>query len=261
MALAWRVLAPLTLAAAATAALAQPAATPHVVAWAGRAADMEAHLRTAEILQLEEIGTGVTRPRRAYLQPDVPFASLTWKPLRPGRRGGHWESYKSEIAAYELDKLLDLRMVPPAVEREFEGEKGAAIMWIEGTRSVKQMGGKVPTGPAFNRPIRIMQLFDNVIGNPDRNAGNILIDGSNNVILIDHSRAFIEDRKLPFKFERVDAAFWSKVKALTRERLAGALSSWLDDPAIDAMLARRDEIESRVDDLVRRRGAAAVIIP
>jgi len=222
---------------------------------------MEAHLRTAEVVRFEDIGTGVTHPRRAYLKPETPFASLTWKVLPPGRKSGYYESYKSEIAAYELDKLLAMQMVPPAVERTIEGSTGAAIMWIDGTRSVKDQGGEVPSGPQFAKPIRMMQLFDNLIGNPDRNAGNILFDAANHMILIDHSRAFVEDRKLPFRFERVDATLWAKVKTLTRAQLSGALAKWLDESMIDAMLARRDEVAKQVDDLVKRRGAAAVIIP
>jgi hypothetical protein len=38
------------------------------------------------------------------------------KAIRPGRQTGYWESYKSEMAAYELDKLLDLQMIPPTVD-------------------------------------------------------------------------------------------------------------------------------------------------
>ena len=241
---------------AATAVLAQ---TP--LPWVGRGEEMETHLRRADVVELEEIGVGVTQPRRASLTPDQPFGRLVWKPLRPGFRRGHYESYKSEIAAYELDKLLDLQMVPPAVERELEGETGAAIMWIDGTESIKERGGQVPSTPAFAKPVRQMQLFDNLIGNPDRNAGNILIDAAGHMILIDHSRAFIEARKLPFPFERVDATLWKKVQALTREQLSSSLSTWLTAGMIDAMLQRRDEIASRVDSMVKKRGAAAVIIP
>jgi hypothetical protein len=51
------------------------------------------------------------------------------------------------------------------------------------------------------------------------------------------------------------------VKALTREQLSDALARWLDAERIDAMLERRHAIEARVDDLVKRRGAGAVIIP
>lgn len=34
------------------------------------------------------------------------------------------DSYKAEIVAWELDKLLDLQILPPIVERKVEGKKG-----------------------------------------------------------------------------------------------------------------------------------------
>ena len=248
---------------AAAAATAAPHAGEALSAktWVGHAAEIERHLQSAEIVRLEAIGTGVTKPQRAHLAPAAPFESLVWKPLAPGMRGGYQESYKSEIAAYELDKLLAMDMVPPAVERRIDGDAGAAIMWLEGTRSVKETGGKVPTGPQFGRPIRVMQMFDNLIGNPDRNAGNILIDGANNVILIDHSRAFIAGDKLPWKFERVDAELWQKFKALTGEQVKTSLGQWLDDEAIRGIVARRDRIAREVDKLTAQKGVAATIVP
>ena len=248
-------------AAASAFAQAPAPASASAKTWIADAPRMEAHLRTAEVVSLEDIGTGVTLPRRGHLKPAEPFESLVWKVIPPGVRGGHWESYKSEIAAYELDKLLGMNMVPPAVEREVEGKVGAAIMWLESTTSVKQRGGKVPTGPAFGRPIRVMQMFDNLIGNPDRNAGNILIDKANNVILIDHSRAFTTDQDLPWKFQRVDAELWRALKALTPEQLTAALGQWLDAGAIRAIIGRRDRMAAAVDKLVSKKGAAATIIP
>src|SRR5690242_18374874 len=104
------------------------ASAPSARTWIGREAEIERHLREAQVTRLEDIGTGVTRPRRAFLTPAEPFGSLVWKVLPPGRRGGYWESYKSEIAAYELDKRLELHMVPPVVEREIDGNTGAAVM-------------------------------------------------------------------------------------------------------------------------------------
>jgi hypothetical protein len=92
-------------------------------------------------VKLSDIGTGVTNPKRAELAPGGLIGAMAWKPIRPGRYGGFWESYKSEIAAYELDKLLDLGMVPPKVERRIDGEVGVAVMWIDGARSFADMGG------------------------------------------------------------------------------------------------------------------------
>src|SRR5438094_1304724 len=228
--------------------------------WVGQAARIEEDLKTAEVVRIEDIGTGVTHPRRAYLKPGGIVDSLTWKVLPPAYRHGYWESYKSEIAAYELDKLLTLNMVPPAVEREIDGSIGAAIMWVSPTTSVKQMGGKVPTDRIGGEEIRKMQLFDDFIGNPDRNAGNILVDGVNEVILIDHSRAFVDNKELPVKFVRVDADLWAAIQALTVDALRTHLGPLIGDRAINSMLERRERMRAAIDSLVAKNGRARVII-
>ena len=243
-----------------TAIHAQTPASGSAHTWLGHEAQIEAHLKNAEVVRLEDIGTGVTKPRRAYLTPADPFGSLVWKMLPPGRPAGYWESYKSEIAAYELDKLLNLRMIPPAVERQVGGDVGAAVMWVDGPRSVKQLGGKVPSGPVWGKALRKMLLFDNLIANPDRNAGNILVGPPGELILIDHSRAFVTDRKLPNKVERVDAELWEAVMALTRDDLARVLRPWIDDGAIDAILTRRTRMAAEVEKLVAKKGRALVIV-
>jgi hypothetical protein len=236
------------------------AAPPTAATWVGRAPQMEAHLKNAEIVSREDIGTGVTKPQRAHLKPAEPFESLVWKPLPPGRRSGYWESYKSEVAAYELDKLLRMNMVPPAVERSIDGEKGAAVMWLTSIKSVKENGGKMPAGAVWGRATRRMLTFDNLIANNDRNAGNILIGPPGELILIDHSRAFITDDELPRKVERVDAELWGRIQALTRDDLVRVLGPWIDGDAIDAMLKRRKKMADAIDKLVARKGKALVVV-
>lgn len=238
-----------------------PGAASSVATWLGRAPAIEAHLKTAEVVSLEDIGTGVTRPRRAHLKPSEPVESFVWKVLPPGRRLGHWESYKSEIAAYELDKLLDMNMVPPAVERTIDGETGAAVMWLESIKSVKQLGGVVPSGAVWGKSLRKMMMFDNLIANTDRNAGNILVGPPGELILIDHSRAFIDKENLVHGISRVDEELWNRMQALTRQDLTRVLGPWIDDDAIDAMIERRDRMIRDVKKLVEKRGRAAVIIP
>jgi len=236
-----------------------PAAAASANVWRGREAAIEAHLRSAAVTRLEEIGTGVTRPRRAWLEPAAPVDSLVWKPLPPGKRGGHWESYKSEIAAYQLDRLLAMQMIPPAVERQIEGESGAAIMWLDGVSSVKQSGGQVPSAPIWGGAIRKMLMFDNLIANPDRNAGNILIGVPGELILIDHSRAFGTDTRL-HKFERVDAALWERLSAVTDADLRRVLQPWMEEDAVTATIERRRKMMAAVDRLLKDKGRAAVVI-
>jgi len=239
----------------------QPAAAAGARIWAGRTAEIEEGLKSTPIVRFEEIGTGVTRPRRAYLAPGGGVESFTWKPLRPGFHRGYWESYKSEIAAYELDKRLALAMVPPVVEREVDGERGAAVMWVEGVTSVKEMGGTLPAGRVPGHDVRKMQTFDNFIGNPDRNAGNILVDAVNNVILIDHSRAFVEKKDPPAKIERVDEELWNAIQALTVDDLRALIGPLIGDKAVHAMIERRNRMKKTIDGLVKKRGRGLVIIP
>ena len=143
--------APGTLSAQAPAAP-QPTATKSAKIWQGRNAEFEEFLRTAPFVKVSDVPIGVTRPKRGYFAPGGLVESAAWKLLPPGRPNGYWESYKSEIAAYELDKLLGMDMVPPSVEKRVDGDRGAAILWVkpvramEGSREPAQAGQVEQTG-------------------------------------------------------------------------------------------------------------------
>jgi hypothetical protein len=238
--------------------------------WVGKAAEFEAYLKTAEILELQDIPIGVTKPRRARLTPGGPVDALAWKPIRPGMYGGFWESYKSEIAAYELDKLLNLDMVPPKVERRVKGDVGVAVMWCAGVRSFKDMGGVPGTGQVpgpppteaarWNRQIIRAKMFDNLVGNLDPNLGNWLVDHAWNLILIDHTRALTSTKNLVHIMNRIDADLWGKMKALDEAALTAALGSWIGKGEIRSVLARRDRMQQSIDDMVKAQGEANVFV-
>jgi hypothetical protein len=240
------------------------AATTNAKTWPGHVQEMEEYLRTAEVVSLENIGTGVTNPKRAHLAPGGPFESMAWKPIRPGIYNGFWESYKSEIAAYEIDKLLGLGMIPPTVERRVKGDLGAAIMWCVPTQSFKQLGG-APTPPpahldAWNRQLIRAKMFDNLIANRDPNLGNWLVDPAWNLILIDHSRSLTGVKDRPHQLTRIDAELWDKMKGLTEESLTAAVGQWLGKGEIRAVLERRERMQADIDKLVKEKGEAAVFV-
>ncbi len=227
--------------------------------WEGRSAEYEAYLRTAPVVKMTAVDLGVTHPKRAFFAPDGLAASAAWKPLRPGFQNGYWESYKSEIAAYELDKLLQLGMVPVVVERKIDGVTGALILWLEGVRTWLEVQ-PLPKPPAWERQLARMKLFDDLIGNPDRNRGNLLVDGEWNLFLIDHSRAFLDDRKLPQKLDHVDTALWERIAALDESTLQSAVGQALEKRQIKSMLARRDQMAAAIDALVKKNGRRAVFV-
>jgi hypothetical protein len=233
--------------------------------WIGRQAEFEQYLKTAPIKEIKDVGSGVTRPRRATFSTDSPFGRAIVKNLRPGVSQGYWESYRSEIAAYELDKILGLDMVPPTVERRIEGDLQSAQMWVEGCRLLRTVQGEsAPDTDRWNRQVWRQRVFDNLAANIDRNSGNLLIDSAWNLILIDHSRAFTSTRELPFgdKMERVDRAFFEKVKTLDEAVLRERLLPWLRSRSeLAALLVRRELVVQRLEKLARERGESGVFVP
>jgi hypothetical protein len=247
-------------------AFAQPPTEEPVSAkiWVGRAQEFEQFLVQAELDRMEEIPVGVTKPQRGYFGAGGLLESMSWKAIKPGRYNGFWESYRAEIAAYELDKLLDLQMIPPTVEKRVEGDLGAAVMWVKPVKSFKELEG-VPTPPPlyqarWNKQILRAKMFDCLIYNKDPNLGNWLVDPAWNLILIDHTRSFTSDKKFAHTLQRVDSDLWQRMKALTEEQLELSLGKWLDKGAIRGILARRDMMQAEIDKLVAANGEAAVYV-
>jgi hypothetical protein len=77
--------------------------------WVGRHQEIEEDLKTAECVSMKEFAPNYAA--RCTFRPGGPVALMAWRPLRPGVRGFR-ESYTTEIAAYELDKLLKMDMIP-----------------------------------------------------------------------------------------------------------------------------------------------------
>lgn len=232
--------------------------------WLDRRQALEDYLRIAEVIKMEDIGLGVTKPRRAHLAPGGLVDRMAWKTIRPGIHYGFWESYKSEIAAYELDKVLGLDMIPPTVERRVKGELGAAVMWIAPAKSFKDLGGPPSPPPAqlaaWSRQLIRAKMFDNLLCNIDPNLGNWLVDPAWNLILIDHTRSFTTKKDMVHELTRIDRELWDRMSALTVESLTPALEKWIGSREIRAILERRDRMQRVVDKLVAAKGESAVFV-
>ena len=229
--------------------------------WVGHYAELEEYLRTAPVERLEEVPIGVTKPKRIFFAPGGLASSATFKVLPMGRRSGYWEAHRSEVAAYELDRLLGLDMVPVTVERRVGSELASVQMWVEGCRMIKDVDQAACPNPVeFAKQVCRQRVFDNLVANIDRNAGNILVNGQWDIILIDHSRAFASNR-MPFEKEmtRVDREMLAKLKALDEASLMKTVRPWLlGDGSVRDILKRRDKIVARFEKLARKRGEAAV---
>ena len=81
-------------------------------------------LKNAEVVSFDELAMGVATAKRVHLKKAEVELRAVWRPFPPSGDGAQ-RSYRAEIAAYELDKMLGLNMVPPIVERIIEGLPGA----------------------------------------------------------------------------------------------------------------------------------------
>lgn len=229
--------------------LAQTPASPETDArtWIGRYAEVEEFLRTAECNTLEQLGPSSGGPKRCVLPPGGPVSRMAWKPQVPGVYRGFRESYKAEIATYELDKLLKLDMVPPVVERELQGNKGSATFWVENIVASDEKGAPTADDRSrWDKQLTLMKMFDNLIGNKDRNAKNVLRDKRWNMILLDHSRSFGTGTELAHVLSRPDPDLWTRIEQLTRKQLDTALGRWLEEADIAAILTRREKMKADI---------------
>jgi len=247
-----------TPSAAAPSASAVPVAADGRI-WVGREKEFEEFLTTAPIVRFEDVPVGVTKPRRGFFAPGGLVESIVFKPIRPGRAKGFFESYKSEIAAYELDKILDLEMVPPTIEKRHRHEIGSAQLWVDRCVLLKTKSGQQAPDPrAWNRQVYRQRVWDNLIANIDRNEGNLLVDEQWNLVLIDHSRAFTGLKTIKYPMIRIDRPFYERLKELTEDdlkiRLRGLL---MDGPK--PLIRRRDAIVAHFEKLIAERGEAVVL--
>jgi len=199
-----------------------------------------------------------------------------WKNAQ-GRMGGYWEGWQYEIAAYRLDKLLGLELVPPTVERRFRDERGSCQYWVDGCMSLRDKedrGLKIPPRqvPAWNRATYLQRLFDNLIANEDRHLNQILITADWRMVLIDHSRSFRTSGRFlrsllysakspdgPKLMSELPRAVVARVRALDFAAVRSAVGAYLTDEEIRAVLVRRDLVLDEIGRLIKVNGEAKVL--
>ena len=170
------------------------------------------------------------------------------------------DSWRYNVAAYRLNKVLQLGRIPVSIERAHNGKNGAFTWWIddvlmeEGDRmkcSKDEDRAKpecvdkiVPDTEAWNRQMWHVRVFDQLIYNTDRNLGNLVIDRGWNVWMIDHTRAFrtLDTLRSPGDLKKIERGAFERLKKLDAASLKTIVGNYLSPEEQKRLLIRRDAI-------------------
>jgi hypothetical protein len=238
-------------------------------------ASREAFLLEGKIVRDRSAGEGVTDPRRVTLERDgvrhdaeVQTHDEYHARLELGSSVeiDFRDTWRNNVAAYRLDRLLGLGMVPTTLARDYVNKRAAWTWWVddvimdEKTRYTSHEPAPDPV--VWNRQIFIVRLFDQLIYNFDRNLGNLLIDSQWRIWMIDHTRAFKifkdlrEEKDLAPTCER---HLLAALRTLDKPTLEKVMDDLLSGSQIDGLLARRDRIVRHYDDEIAQLGESAVL--
>jgi hypothetical protein len=261
------------VAIAATAALTGLTAQETAATFQGQAA--EDFLTKAKIVSTRPMGTGITHPYRVTLELDGVTHQAVFKSIDERKAGvttlpdgtseiDFQDSWQTEIAAYIVDRIIGLEMVPATVARKVDGKNGSLQWFVESMMPEADRVAKKLVSPdpeSWSEQTYKTRLFDQLIANVDRHLNNILVTKEFNLRLVDHSRAFRINRALkdPDSLQRFSRSLLEGIKKLEKKDLQKRLGDYLTAAQIDRMLQRRDAILALADKRVKEKGEAAVL--
>jgi hypothetical protein len=238
-------------------------------------AEVERFLLEAEIRDIREVGSGVTGSYRATLtdgrttqDAHIQSVDIFMQKFTSGAASefNFRDYWGFNIAAYRLDKLLDLNMVPVSVERTVDGERSAVTWWIDSklytAREFNEQGASVPDQTYFNDQKRVAWAFQQLVQNRDANQGNFLLDEDWRVWMIDFTRAFRPWKKLDDvePLTRVSRHFYESLVGLDLDAVERELSPYLKKNELKGLFARRQALLKHFDRLIDERGESVVLI-
>lgn len=180
------------------------------------------------------------------------------------------DSYKNEIAAYELSKLLDLHFVPPIVEREINDKRGSLSLFLEGFLREDQRRRRniEPIDPeSFKGTLEELRVFENLTYSrglcQQRALEDIFIMQEENwkVWRVDFSEAFNPTLELITDCEITCCSrrLFQNLQKLDSDVVKDKLSPYLGDQEIDALLKRKELIVEKIRKLIEEKGEDSVL--
>lgn len=242
-------------------------------------AQIKDFLKNAKVIRSKQTSKGVTAPKRVTLSDgtlthDAVFQAIDDRQMVMKLGGGgrqettelnFVDSYKYNIAAYEIATLLGIdHMMPVYVERRWNGQTGS-ISWFvptlmdESERLKKKV--EPPNATMWNQQMYRMRAFSSLVRDTDRNLTNVLVTPEWKVMMIDFTRAFRLQPELQHlkDLQKIDRDLLAKLTTLDRDQVRKATADYLTGKELDAMMQRRDMLVAHFKKLIADLGEDKVL--
>jgi hypothetical protein len=207
----------------------------------------------------KEAVPGRTAPWRISLDDGETQRRAMFKVIDETRPKPLPESYKYELAAYAMDKLLDFQRIPPTMKRKIDDVIGSIQIRIEDCIGLdEQRRGNIapPDIQAFENGLEEINVFENLIYSKRTELDDILIhEVSWDIYRVDFSDAFDTSPDLipEQKITRCSKKLFENLRDLSDEVVRARLDVYLNDEEMSALLDRKaliiDLIKKRIDEL------------
>jgi hypothetical protein len=232
-------------------------------------------LLNAKVVASKQGGKGITHPYRLTLTDGTITHDASFQPVdehkskmefSDGRVEFNFvDSYHYNIAASELARMLGMNdMVPPYVERKWNGMTGSLSWWIpwKWDEVMRHNQGLHPPDPdAWNRQMYKIRVFDQLIYDTDPNLTNVLVTEDWKIWRIDFTRAFRQYNGLldPKDLVMCDRQLLEKLKELKFDEVYARTRPHLSKGEVKTLIARRDKIVATFEKLAATKGEGAVL--
>ena len=108
---------------------------------------------------------------------------------------------------------------------------------------------------------QLVRIFDNLIYNEDRNAGNILIEPAGKLWMIDHTRSFRRWKELrnPKQIRYCERSLWQKLQTLDETEVRERLKDFVKPPEMEGLLERAGLLVQHIHKLIAEHGEGDVL--
>jgi hypothetical protein len=229
-------------------------------------ADLERFLREAKVVSVtKEVSPGRSRPWIVTLSEGGVQRQALFKYFDYRRPQAQPHSYKYELAAYALDRLLDAQLVPPVVERKIEGRKGSLQIFVENCVSEQDRRRKrlePPDPKAFANALEGVRVFESLVDDECLNYSDLLVHPDDwRVCRVDFSEAFGPSPELrpDCRITVCPRRLYEGLQKLDDATVVTAMKAYLDEAEIRALLTRKSLLLEKIEALIAEKGEASVL--